>query len=575
MAFQVSPGVNVTEFDLTTVIPAPAGPTGAIVGEFPWGPIEIAQPIENELTLVERFGKPAVTGNAAASFFTAANYLSYAASAVVVRATTSTAKNAVANSSAGVAVAPLIKNSDGYSASYIETSGTVANAVFAARYAGELGNNLEVSMFANTDSSAFSSWEYATYFDRAPGTSYYIAQNYSANTAAPIANDEVYIVVVDKTGVLSGQANTVLERFTASKATNARDENNNSLYYRDVLFNKSRWVYWVGHPVAGTNWGTAANVNTVYTQTAGSGGGVVDFTFAGGVAGTASAGDVQTAMDILREPTVDVSFICVGPYTDSAQYAMQVAEDRKDCLAFISPPLANVQAATPATSVVAYRNSVNYNSSYGVMDSGWKYQYDKYNDTYRYTPLNGDIAGLCARTDATRDPWFSPAGQVRGQIRNIVRLAWNPSKAERDTLYKGDVNPVCTFQGEGTYLFGDKTLLGRPSAFDRINVRRLFITLEKTISTAARASLFEFNDEFTRSQFIALVDPYLRSVQAGRGVYDYRIVCDERNNTPQIIDQNQFIGDIFIKPARSVNFIQLNFVALRTGVSFEEITGAV
>jgi phage tail sheath protein FI len=570
MAFQVSPGVNVTEFDLTTIIPAPAGPTGAIVGEFPWGPIEVAQPIENELKLAERFGKPAVSGNAAASFFTAANYLSYASSAVVVRAVTSTAKNAVANSSAGTAAAPLIKNSDVYSAAYIEAASTVANAVLAARYAGDLGNNIKVSMFANTNAAAFSSWEYATFFDRAPGTSYYLAQNYTSN-----ANDEVYIVVVDETGVLSGQANSVLERFTASKATNARDENNNSLYYRDVLFNKSRWVYWVGHPAAGTNWGTAANSTTVYTQTAGSGDGIVDFTFTGGVTGTAVAANVQAAMDILREPTVDVSFICVGPYTDSAQYAMQVAEDRKDCLAFISPPLANVQAADPAVSIAGYRSSINYNSSYGVMDSGWKYQYDKYNDVYRYSPLSGDMAGLCARTDATRDPWFSPAGQVRGQIRNIVRLAFNPNKADRDTLYKADVNPVVTFQGEGTYLFGDKTLLGRPSAFDRINVRRLFITLEKTISNAARASLFEFNDEFTRSQFIALVDPYLRSVQAGRGIFDYRLVCDERNNTPEVIDRNQFVGDIFIKPARSVNFIQLNFIALRTGVSFEEITGAV
>ena len=207
------------------------------------------------------------------------------------------------------------------------------------------------------------------------------------------------------------------------------------------------------------------------------------------------------------------------------------------------------------------------------MDSGWKYQYDKYNDNYRFTPLNGDMAGLCARTDATREPWFSPAGQVRGQIKNIVRLAYNPSKADRDTLYKSDVNPVVTFNGEGTYLFGDKTLLGRPSAFDRINVRRLFIELETSIAAAARSNLFEFNDDFTRSQFISLVDPYLRSVQAGRGIYDYRIVCDERNNTPDVIDRNEFVGDIYIKPTRSINFIQLNFVALRTGVNFEEVVG--
>jgi phage tail sheath protein FI len=209
------------------------------------------------------------------------------------------------------------------------------------------------------------------------------------------------------------------------------------------------------------------------------------------------------------------------------------------------------------------------------MDSGYKYQYDKYNDTYRWVPLNGDIAGLCVRTDSQRDPWFSPAGLNRGVIKNVVKLAWNPTKTERDTIYKAGVNPVVTFPGEGTILYGDKTLLNRPQAFDRINVRRLFIVLEKAIARAARSSLFEFNDEFTRAAFVNIVEPYLRDVQGRRGIYDFRVVCDTTNNTAEVIDQNQFVGDIYIKPARSINFIQLNFTAVRTGVDFEEIVGRV
>jgi phage tail sheath protein FI len=252
-----------------------------------------------------------------------------------------------------------------------------------------------------------------------------------------------------------------------------------------------------------------------------------------------------------------------------------IADTRKDCVGFISPSFANsVTSTNKVTDIVSFRNSTTLlDTSYGVMDSGWKYQYDKYNDVYRWVPLNPDIAGLCVRTDTTRDPWFSPAGLQRGQILNLVKLSYNPPQSERDSLYKAGVNPVVSFPGEGTVLFGDKTMQGFASAFDRINVRRLFIVLEKAISRAARTSLFEFNDEFTRAQFVALVDPFLRDVQGRRGIYDFRVVCDETNNTPQVIDSNQFVGDIYIKPARSVNFIQLNFVAVRTGVAFDEIVG--
>jgi len=262
--------------------------------------------------------------------------------------------------------------------------------------------------------------------------------------------------------------------------------------------------------------------------------------------------------------------------SNTPNHLIALAETRKDCMVFVSPEQDDVvnNSGSVSTTVIATAGTYT-KSSYAVMDSGYKYQYDKYNDVYRWVPLNGDIAGLCVRTDNERDPWFSPAGLNRGVIKNVVRLAWNPTKAQRDELYKAGVNSVVTFPGEGTILYGDKTLLNRPSAFDRINVRRLFIVLEKSIAKAARSSLFEFNDEFTRAAFVNIVEPFLRDVQGRRGIYDYRVVADTTNNTAEVIDQNQFVGDIYIKPARSINFIQLNFTAVRTGVAFEEIVGRV
>jgi len=244
-------------------------------------------------------------------------------------------------------------------------------------------------------------------------------------------------------------------------------------------------------------------------------------------------------------------------------------------MVFVSPELVDVynNAGDEADDIVSFRTTLT-SSSYAVLDSGWKYQYDKYNDKYRWIALNADVAGLCARTDAIADPWFSPGGLNRGQIRNVVKLAYSPDNTDRDTLYKAGVNPVVAFPGEGTVLFGDKTLLAKPSAFDRINVRRLFIVLEKAIALAAKYQLFEFNDAFTRAQFRNLVEPFLRDIKGRRGIYDFRVICDETNNTGEVIDRNEFVADIYIKPARSINFISLNFIATRTGVAFEEIVGA-
>jgi phage tail sheath protein FI len=278
---------------------------------------------------------------------------------------------------------------------------------------------------------------------------------------------------------------------------------------------------------------------------------------------------------------VDVSLILTGKSVGGTngeglgKYIVDnIAESRKDCVVFISPERGDVvnNAGDEADDIIEFRNSLS-NSSYAFLDSGYKYAYDKYNDVYTYVPLNGDVAGLAVKTDELRDAWFSPAGFNRGQVKNIIKLPYNPKKADRDVLYQADVNPIVTFPGQGTVLFGDKTLLGKPSAFDRINVRRLFIVLEKAIATASKFTLFEFNDSFTRSQFKNLVEPFLRDVQGRRGIYDFKVVCDETNNTGEVIDGNRFIGDIYIKPAKSINFIQLNFVAVRSGVEFSEIVG--
>ena len=252
-----------------------------------------------------------------------------------------------------------------------------------------------------------------------------------------------------------------------------------------------------------------------------------------------------------------------------------IAATRKDCVAFISPPSSSVvnQSGSESTNIATWLTSLATTSTYAIADSGWKYQYDKYNNIYRWIPLNGDVAGLCVNTDTVRDPWYSPAGFSRGQIKNAIKLAWNPSKTDRDTIYAAGVNPVISFPGQGIVLFGDKTLTTRPSAFDRINVRRLFIVLEKSIAEAAKYSLFEQNDEFTRAQFVATITPFLRDVKGRRGITDFKVVCDTTNNSSNVIDSNQFVGDIYIKPSRSVNYIQLNFVAVGTGVDFNTIVG--
>jgi len=560
MAFQLSPGVLVTEQDLTSVVPAVATTAGGFAGAFAWGPVRVVTTIDSENALVNRFGKP--NSSTFQSFFTAANFLSYGNNLQVIRVVNeATAKNAKANAAA---TAVIIRNEDHYTASYSAGEGTVGE--WAAKYPGALGNSLKVSM---ADANAWSTWSYAANFDAAPSTSAYVS-----NLGG--SHDELHIAVIDEDGLFSGTAGTVVEKFAfASKASDGKKADGTSAYYRDVVNTQSEYIYWMDHTsnvtATGTAWGNAANASLFANLTSN-----VTLSLSGGVsADSPTDGNITTALALFaNDEQFDISLLPLGAASATVvNYAISsVAEVRKDVIVFASPTLANVvnNAGSEATDVVTFRESLT-SSSYAVLDSGWKYQYDRYNDVYRYVPLNGDTAGLAVRTDFVADPWFSPAGFNRGQVKNVVKLAYSPSKADRDTLYKKGINPVVTFPGNGTVLFGDKTLLAKPSAFDRINVRRLFIVLEKAIATAAKFQLFEFNDPFTRAQFRNLVEPFLRDVQGRRGITDFKVVCDESNNTGQVIDSNNFVADIFIKPARAINFIQLNFIATRTGISFEEV----
>ncbi len=411
-------------------------------------------------------------------------------------------------------------------------------------------------------------WRHYDLFDKAPGTSPFA-------TALGGSNDEMHIAVIDEDGAITGTKGEVLEVYGAvSKASDAKTPQGDVNYYPDVIYNKSSYIYWMDHNSSGSNWGTAAAGTTFTDVTT-----VSDVSLSSGADGSAAttAQKLTAYQKFADAETVDVGLIMAGngdaTHIDNL---ITIAENRKDAVVFASPERSDVagvaDANTQKDNVVGFFNGIR-SSSYVMFDSGYKYMYDRYNDIYRYVPLNGDIAGLSARTDLVADAWYSPAGLNRGIIRGAVKLAFNPTKSQRDELYRARVNPVATFPGQGTVLFGDKTGLSAPSAFDRINVRRLFITLEKAVATASKFQLFEFNDEFTRANFRNIVEPFLREVQGRRGITDFLVVCDETNNTGEVIDRNEFVAEIFVKPARSINFITLQFIATRTGVSFDEVAG--
>ena len=443
---------------------------------------------------------------------------------------------------------------------------TIANNTYAT---------VDTPFVATATGSSFSrTWEYAASFDDHPLTTTHVAKNLGAQ-------DELHVIIIDEDGEVSGANNTVLETYAGvSVATGAKTEDGQSNYYKDKINRRSSYVRWMDHDSSGdadaslgtTAWGGAS------TGTFNAKGAIVTASMTGGSDGSASTdGNIQIGLDEFKNTEeVDVTLLMTGDASAATQiYAINnIAEYRKDCLAFISPLQTQVvnNAGQELTDVKGHRD-VMPSSSYAVMDSGWKYMYDKYNDVYRYVPLNGDIAGCCAFTDDTRDPFWSPAGAVRGNIRNAIKLPFNPNKTQRDGLYKKGINPVVGMPGQGILLFGDKTLLAKPSAFDRINVRRLFILLEKSIANMAKSFLFEFNDSFSRSRFVSTVEPFLRNIRGRQGIQDFAVVCDESNNSGDVIDRNEFRGDIYVKPSRSINFIQLQFVAVRSGVEFSEITG--
>ena len=631
MAFQLSPGVQVTERDLTSVVPAVGTSIGGTAGEFIWGPTNEVITISSENELVSRFGRPPIVGTTYRTWFAAASFLAYTSTLKVVRAIdTATARNA--GSTAGV----LIENENDYINNHF--SGAGSNGMWAAKCPGAIGDSLKVSF---ADSSSFGAatltgtitsaidsttvtgsgtafddelvvgsilqdstgatigtvltigsatsltlaanaavavtgaagkrgaWPYAAQFDYAPSATAY-------GTAASATNDELHIIVVDEGGEFTGTPGTILEKFAGvSKASDAKDSVGRSNYYKTVVNQRSQYIWWTAHPAGGSNnWGGLAAAKA-FTTDATAPESIVRLS--GGVSGSVVAGDLQTAFGLFaNDELIDVNLIFVGDAaaTVGVYVIDNVAEVRKDCMVFLSPAAASVvdQVGSEATNIVAEVSSPTLTrSSYAVFDSGYKYMYNRYYDQYIWVPCNGDVAGLCAATDNIADPWFSPAGYNRGAIKNAVKLSYSPNKSDRDTLYKAGVNPIVGFPGSGIVLFGDKTLLDKPSAFDRINVRRLFIVLEKAIATSAKFQLFEFNDAFTRAQFKNLVEPFLRDVQGRRGIYDFRVVCDETNNGTQVVDSNQFVADIFIQPAKSINFIQLNFIATRTGIAFEEV----
>lgn len=657
MGFSLSPTVKVNEFDKTLTVPGLATSIAAAVGHFKWGPIEEIVLIDNEATLVDRFGLPDDVNYG--SWFTSANFLAYsntlkqsrvarniaavsytdltftspstiastaatfitdgflpgdkfvitgtttaandgvftidtvaAGQIVVLEATISTAGTAdeVGDFSAGafnavsetaalpvvntgvieatvtVASQPVyVKNVDDLE----QMASHVALAPFYARCPGEFGNSITVSAFngargddltQGTPDENWNLWAYNNFFDYQP------------------TGDEIFIVVE-----IDGD---VVETFQGSQDSASISPLGGTDYFVELIKRTSKYIFAVP-PGVGTGISHQLNgtVTLPYSGTLSTSAGVweispVDFTqeLAFGSDSAPILADYELGWDLYADPeAVDVNFLLQGGGgSEVGAYILQnIADSRLDCVACLSPNEDDVVGVpSPATTITALRASGGdfaHSSSYGIIDGNYKKQYDKYNDVYRWVPFNGDIAGLMAHTDDIRDPWWSPAGLNRGNIKNVNAVAFNPTKTQRDELYKNGINPIAQFRGEGTVLYGDKTALTRPSAFSFINVRRLFITIEKAIATAARYQLFEFNDEITRNTFINLVEPYLRNVQGRRGIYSFRVVCDETNNTGEVIDNAEFIGDIYVKPNRSINVIQLNFIAVKTGVKFEEV----
>ncbi len=652
----LSPGVEVQERDLTLgSIETVDVNVGAIAGPFAKGPVLTPTRISSESQLIEIFGEPA-DGNAE-TWWTAASFLSYGGVLEVVR--TETSGQLSASDDAVTSPYTLaITTKDVYEATYLDA--TANPFKWAARDVGADGNAIRVSVIDKgaditlTLDGALATTTVGTQIANtaATKTGYIYAWDGSANKVSIITSDdwttadvvengvtdlnvtakgewydeqtvftglnwssiaprpgtstqaaarggsadEFHIAVWDATGVISGEPNTLLEKFTyVSKANDGKTSEGAGNYYPNVVLQRSNYVYWGSHETSVYDVSAnqaASGGNIAGTNNAGSPSSTdfdlfaapTSYTFQKGAEtlGSTSGEIISGIQEFADTETVSVDYILQGPgdlasKTNTQAIAAQVlsvASQRKDCIGYLSPYKGDVVGVTSSTTqtnnvVDFYKNLQS--TSFGVFDNTWKYVYDRFADKYRYIPCNGDLAGLCAATTANGLPWFSPAGLNRGAIKGAVKLAYSPTKSERDALYQKRINPITSLPGQGILLFGDKTALASPSAFDRINVRRLFNVIEKTIANAAKGVLFELNDEFTRNNFKNVVEPYLRGVQAERGITDFLVVCDESNNTGAVIDANEFKADFYIKPARSINFITLTFIATRTGVSFEEV----
>lgn len=581
-----SPAVVVKEIDLTGGVPNVQSSTGAIVGSFRWGPADKRMSIDNEATLVDTFAAP--DSDHTIDFHSASYFLRYSNSLQVVRQITSAAKNARSIVGAspvdsdGSLPTEVIKNDDDFA---VQKGSLKSDShTFIAKYPGELGNSLKVSI-CPADASTFSSWAYASSFDKTPGTSSYVSDRNGSN-------DEVHVAVIDEDGKFSGARGTVLETFPfVSQALDAKNTDGTNNYALDVVNSRSEYVWMVN---ADSDHTTTAGGRAAFGTVVDSGDNyslntqaVKDFSLTQGVNSAAlGTAEFLSGFDLFEDKDqVEIDFM-IAPGMNARADQTTVVNDlvstatstRKDCVVVASPARTDVvnvaSAATANTNAITTGNTFS-NSSYLIADNNYLKIYDKYNDQYINIPAASSTAGIMAATDLVRAPWFSPAGSRRGQYLGITALAYSPTKAQRDALYKADINPIANIPGQGSLLYGDKTKLGRPSAFDRINVRRLFLVLERAISRAAQQALFEFNDEFTRAEFVNIVEPVLREVRGRRGITDFRVICDASNNTPAVVDRNEFIANIFIKPARSINYITLNFVAVRTGVEFEEVVGTV
>ena len=557
MANLVSPGVQVKEIDLTNVVPSVSSTIGAMAGSFTWGPANEVCTVTSETQLVEKFGKP--DANTFESVLSASQFLSYGNNLKVVRAVGTSARNATV-SGTGI----LTQN-----AAVFSSQSPAAGDWAQARYPGVIGNAVGISVLSAGQTGT--AWQLSN-VESVPTTT-------AGAAAVGGSNDEIHLWVYDVNGSITGAAGTVLEYWTyLSQASNVKSSDGSTLYYKDVINAGSQWVHIGNHAAALSEAGNSAAGETFVTVAsffANLTGGIDDNVLSVGETTTAYAyfADAET-MDVNLMFQANSGLSAADTRTLSNFITAKCAA-RKDAVGFVSPERAatvNATSSAAATAVAAWRTALT-STSYGFADSSSLYVYDKYNDVYRWIAASGATAGLTANADLVADAWFSPAGFTRGNVRNVTKLAWNPNQAERDALYKTGVNPIVTFPGQGTVLFGDKTLQSKPSAFDRINVRRLFIVLEKAVSTASKASLFEFNDEFTRAQFRNMVEPFLRDVKGRRGITDFKVICDGTNNTGTIIDTNKFVADIYVKPARSINFITLNFIATRTGVEFSEIAG--